>query len=51
MAGKISRKAFVPGGIVLFHVGSQSLDANALGQIIKEIRANKLEPRSLVDIV
>jgi len=45
------RKGFVPGGILLFHVGSQSQDANALVQIIKEIRAAGLQPGSLLDII
>ena len=45
------RKGFVAGGILLFHVGSQSQDANALVQIIKEIRAAGLQPGSLLDVV
>jgi hypothetical protein len=48
---EICRKGFVPGGILLFHVGSQSQDANALVQIIKEIRAAGLQPGSMLDVV
>ena len=47
----ICRKGLVPGGILLFHVGAQSQDANALAQIIKEIRANSLVPGSLLDLI
>jgi len=45
------RKGYVAGAILLFHVGSQSQDANALAQIIKEIRAAGLQPGSLLDVV
>ena len=45
------RYSFVPGAILLFHVGSQSQDANALVQIIKEIRAAGLQPGSVLDVV
>jgi peptidoglycan/xylan/chitin deacetylase (PgdA/CDA1 family) len=48
---EICRKGFVPGAILLFHVGSQSQDANALVQIIKEIRAAGLQPGSVLDVV
>ena len=48
---EICRKGFVPGGILLFHVGEQSQDANALGQIITEIRAAGLQPGSLLDVI
>ena len=48
---EICRKGFVPGGILLFHVGEQSQDGNALVQIIKEIRAAGLQPGSLLDVV
>ena len=48
---EICRKGFVPGGILLFHVGEQSQDGNALEQIIKEIRAAGLQPGSLLDVV
>ena len=48
---EICRKGFVPGGILLFHVGEQSQDANALPQIIKEIRAAGLTPGSVLDVV
>ena len=42
---EICRKGFVPGGILLFHVGEQSQDGNALVQIIKEIRAGGIAAR------
>jgi peptidoglycan/xylan/chitin deacetylase (PgdA/CDA1 family) len=48
---EICRKGFVPGGILLFHVGEQSQDGNALTQIIKEVRAAGLQPGSLLDVV
>ena len=48
---EICRKGFVPDGILLFHVGSQSQDANALLPIIQEIRAAGLQPGSLLDVV
>lgn len=48
---EICRKGFVPGGILLFHVGEQSQDGNALPQMIKEIRAAGLQPGSLLDVV
>jgi peptidoglycan/xylan/chitin deacetylase (PgdA/CDA1 family) len=48
---EICRKGIVPGGILLFHVGSQSQDANALLPIIQEIRAAGLQPGSLLDVV
>jgi peptidoglycan/xylan/chitin deacetylase (PgdA/CDA1 family) len=48
---EICRKGFVAGGILLFHVGEQSQDANALVQIIKEIRVAGLQPGSLLDVV
>jgi len=48
---EICRKGFVPGGILLFHVGEQSQDGNALVQIIKEIRAAGLQPGSMLDVV
>ena len=48
---EICRKGFVPGGILLFHVGEQSQDGNALASIIKEIRAAGLQPGSLLDVV
>jgi peptidoglycan-N-acetylglucosamine deacetylase len=48
---EICRKGFVPGGILLFHVGEQSQDGNALAQMIKEIRAAGLQPGSLLDVV
>jgi peptidoglycan/xylan/chitin deacetylase (PgdA/CDA1 family) len=48
---EICRKGFVPGGILLFHVGEQSQDGNALVQMIKEIRAAGLQPGSLLDVV
>ena len=48
---EICRKGFVPGGILLFHVGAQSQDANALVQIINEIRAGGNQPGSLLDVV
>ncbi len=48
---EICRKGFVPGGILLFHVGEQSQDGNALVQIIKEVRAAGLQPGSLLDVV
>lgn len=48
---EICRKGFVPGGILLFHVGEQSQDGNALLPLIKEIRAAGLQPGSLLDVV
>ena len=48
---EICRKGFIPGGILLFHVGEQSQDGNALAQIIKEVRAAGLQPGSLLDVV
>lgn len=48
---EICRKGLVPGGILLFHVGEQSQDGNALPSIIKEIRAAGLQPGSLLDVI
>ena len=48
---EICRKGFVPGGILLFHVGEQSQDGNALLPMIKEIRAAGLQPGSLLDVI
>jgi len=48
---EICRKGYVPGGILLFHVGEQSQDASALPQIIREIRAAGLAPGSLLDVL
>ena len=44
-------KGTVPGAIFLFHVGSQSQDANALPQIVADIRAAGLTPGSVLDVV
>lgn len=44
-------KGLVPGAILLFHVGSQSQDANALPAIIAAIRAAGLQPGTVADVV
>jgi peptidoglycan/xylan/chitin deacetylase (PgdA/CDA1 family) len=40
-----------PGAVFLFHVGSQSQDAAALGSIIAGIRSAGLQPGSLLDVM
>ena len=44
-------KGLVPGAILLFHVGSQSQDANALPAIVAAIRAAGMQPGTVADVV
>jgi peptidoglycan/xylan/chitin deacetylase (PgdA/CDA1 family) len=44
-------KALAPGVILLFHVGSQSEDANALPAIVAAIRAAGLQPGTIADVI
>ena len=44
-------KGLGPGVILLFHVGSQSQDANALPAIVAAIRAAGLQPGSVADVI
>ena len=44
-------KGLVPGAILLFHVGSQSEDANALPAIVAAIRAAGMQPGTVADVI
>ena len=44
-------KGLGPGVILLFHVGSQSEDANALPAIVAAIRAAGLQPGTVADVI
>lgn len=44
-------KGLGPGVILLFHVGSQSEDANALPAIVAAIRAAGLQPGTIADVI